>query len=762
MNAQPVISRRSFCLRSGALVLSFAIPLRPRAAAKQHLPGSLEKSPFLDAWIRIDEDGKITVFTGKVELGQGIKTAIVQVAAEELKVESSDIHLVTADTRLTADEQFTAGSHSLQDSGTAIRNAAAQVREILITKAAEQWMAGREQLTASHGLIQGPNGRSASYAELVAGAELHIEAMPTSALTSPENFTQMGKPVHRLDIPAKVTGGEAYIQDMRLPGMVHARLVRPPSAGAKLLNADLASVASMPGVLKVVRDGDYLAVIARDEFQAVQAMRRLAALSQWQELSRLPDENNLASYLTGLAADDAVVIEQRSAGPSSDARVFEARYTRAYQCHGSIGPSCALAQWVDGSLTVWTHTQGVFPDRKAIAEMLHLPEASVRCIHVEGSGCYGHNGADDAAADAALLARALPGIPVRVQWMREQEHLDEPYGPAMVTAAKASLNAQGLIEDWHYELWSNTHGTRPGGAAALLAARLINPPLTPKPQNVQITPEGSGDRNAIPLYSFANKKVFWHFLKEMPLRVSSLRSLGAYMNVFSIESFMDEMAMAAHADPVEFRLRHLDDPRARDVVTLAADKFSWGKRTVAANHGVGFAFARYKNLASYCAIACEVAVEPDTGDIRLIHATAAVDSGEIVNPDGIRNQTEGGILQSMSWTLFEAVQFNGTHVTSRDWASYPILRFAHVPTSVEVHLISRPAQPFLGAGEAAQGPAAGALSNAVANAIGVRIRDIPFTRTRVRNAINQRARTPDEKVPGLGREITLTSVVREI
>jgi nicotinate dehydrogenase subunit B len=735
------ISRRTFCLAGGALVVSFPLLLRPGdSAAAASLPGSLSKAPYLDAWIRIDADGKITVFTGKAELGQGIKTAIVQVAAEELKVEPLEIHLVTADTSLTADEQFTAGSHSLQDSGTAVRNAAAQMREILITKAAEQWLVGRDQLSASRGLIIASNGRSASYGELVTGTNWHIAAQPTSMLTAPENFTQMGRPVHRLDIPAKVTGAEAYIQDMRLPGMAHARVLRPPSTGAKLLHVDLASVSVMPGVLKVVCDGDYLAVIAREEFQAVQAMRRLAKLSHWQERSLLPAQDDLASYLTGLKADDVVVIEQRSTAPGPDTRVLEAKYTRSYQCHGSVGPSCALAQLSEGLMTVWTHTQGVFPDRKAIAEMLSLPEASVRCIHVEGSGCYGHNGADDAAADAALLARALPGTPVRVQWMREQEHLDEPYGPAMVTTAKAALNAQGRIEDWHYELWSNTHGTRPGGAAALLPARLIDPPFIPKPPKVQITPEGSGDRNAIPLYSFANKTVLWHFLKDMPLRVSSLRSLGAYMNVFSIESFMDELAAIANTDPVEFRLRHLDDWRAREVVTLAAEKFGWGKRAIAQNHGVGFAFARYKNLASYCAVACEIAVEPDTGDVRLVHATAAIDSGEIVNPDGIRNQTEGGILQSMSWTLFEAVRFNETRITTRDWATYPILRFAHVPDSVDVHIIPRPGQPFLGAGEAAQGPAAGALSNAVAKAIGTRIRDIPFTRARVKAAINSRQR----------------------
>ena len=733
----PSISRRSFCLAGGALVLSFPMLPRPTATHAAALPGSLSKAPYLDAWIRIDANGKISVFTGKAELGQGIKTAILQVAAEELKVDPPQIQMVTADTQLTANEQYTAGSHSLQDSGTAIRNAAAQVREILVGMAAERFALAADRLRAARGMITADDGRTLSYGQLVEGPILHVQARPISVLTPPDRFTQMGKSLPRIDIPAKLTGGAAYIQDMRLPGMVHARVVRPPSSGAKLLDADTAKVSRMPGVLSVIRDGNYLAVIAQEEFQAVQAMRALAKAANWRQQALLPPQSELGAYLVGLETRDAVVIDQRSPVAGAASRTLEAKYTRAYQCHGSIGPSCALALFEQGILTIWTHTQGVFPDRSAIAEMLHMREDAIRCIHVEGSGCYGHNGADDAAADAALLARSLPGKPVRVQWMREQEHLDEPYGPAMVTRAKARIDADGSILDWNYELWSNTHSTRPGGAAALLPARLLSAPFTPAPPTVHISPEGSGDRNAVPCYSFNNKKVVWHFLQDMPVRVSALRSLGAYMNVFSIESFMDEIAAANRIDPVEFRLRQLDDPRARAVVTLAAERFAWGKRPIAANHGVGFAFARYKNLASYCAVACEVAVEPDTGNVRLLQAVAAIDSGEVVNPDGIRNQTEGGILQSVSWTLFEAVQFDRTRVTSADWSSYPILRFAHVPDSIDVHLIPGPGQPFLGAGEAAQGPAAGALSNAVANAIGARIRDIPFTRARVKAAIKQ-------------------------
>jgi CO/xanthine dehydrogenase Mo-binding subunit len=386
-------------------------------------------------------------------------------------------------------------------------------------------------------------------------------------------------------------------------------------------------------------------------------------------------------------------------------------------------------------MTLWNHSQGVFPNRAAVAEMLALPQEKVRGIHLEGSGCYGHNGADDAAADAALIAKALPGVPVRVQWMREQEHLWEPYGPAMVTKVRAALDVTGRIIAWDYELWSNPHSTRPGPAGELLPARSLTHAFIPPTPHVQIAPEGSADRNAIPLYDFPNKHVVWHFLKDMPIRVSALRSLDAYMNVFSIESFMDELALAAGADPVEFRLRHLSDARAREVVSLAADKFGWTRAAMPRHHGRGFAFARYKNLAAYCAIACEVEIEPDIGRIRMVRAVAAVDAGEIVNPDGIRNQTEGGILQSMSWTLYEAVQFDATRITSADWSTYPILRFAAVPESIDVHLIPRPGQPFLGAGEAAQGPASAALANAVANAAGRRLRDIPFTPGRVKAAL---------------------------
>jgi nicotinate dehydrogenase subunit B len=396
-----------------------------------------------------------------------------------------------------------------------------------------------------------------------------------------------------------------------------------------------------------------------------------------------------------------------------------------------------VAQLTDDQMTVWTHTQGVYPDRAAIAEMLGMPAAKVRCIHVEGSGCYGHNGADDAAADAALIARAMSGTPVRVQWMREQEHAWEPFGPAMVNRIAASLDPDGRIANWNFEVWSNTHSMRPGAAGSLLAAQHMAQSFeVPAPKPLPL-PEGGGDRNAIPIYAFPNAKVTHHFIPEMPLRISAMRSLGAYQNVFAIESFMDELAGLAGIDPVAFRLMHLDDLRGREVIETAAEHFGWSKgQTPPTDHGFGFAFARYKNLAAYCAIASEVEIDRETGQARLVRAVAAVDSGQVVNPDGLTNQIEGAIMQSSSWTLYESVSFDDTRITSIDWQTYPILRFGAVPDSIEVHIINRPGLPFLGSGETGQGPAAASIANAIANATGKRLRDLPLTRKRIKDAID--------------------------
>lgn len=732
-------SRRGFLTGGGALIVSFALspPLATaQALSEQKLPGSLEKSPMLDSWIRIDSNGAITVFTGKAELGQGIKTGLIQLAAEELAVPFEAIRLVTADTALTPNEGYTAGSHSMQDSGTAIRNAAAQARTLLMGAAAARLQVPQDRLKAYDSGIVSDDGRKLGYGELVEGPLLHVRAEPQSQLISPSQYRLIGKSVPRVDIPAKVNGGAAFVHDLRLPGMVHARVVRPPSYRATLRRVDTDPIAKMPGVLTVYRDGNYLAVITEREYQAVVAMRALAKAAQWDETATLPEPGKAFEWLASQPTQQVPVLTGSGELPSGS-QVVEATYRRAYQMHGSIGPSCAVAQFKEGALTVWTHTQGVYPLRSAIAQLVRLPLEKVRCVQVEGAGCYGHNGADDVGADAALLAMALQGQPVRVQWMREQEHAWEPYGSVMTTKARAALSADGRITGWDYSVRSCTHATRPGPAGDLLPAWLIAQPIPqPAPKPIPL-PEGGGDRNAAPLYAIPDARVTYEFVPAMPLRVSALRGLGAYMNVFSIESFIDELAHAAKADPVEFRLRHLNDPRAQAVIKTAADRFGWAKHTMWHDRGRGFAFARYKNLAAYLAIAVEVALDRDSGRARLMRAVAAVDSGEAVNPDGIKNQIEGGILQSASWTLYESVTFDSTRITSRDWSGYPIMRFSAVPDEVEVHVINQPELPFLGTGEAAQGPTAAAIANAVADAAGIRLRDIPLTASHVRAAIGE-------------------------
>jgi CO/xanthine dehydrogenase Mo-binding subunit len=703
---------------------------------KLKLPGSLSTTPMLDAWIKIDQTGKVTVFTGKAELGTGVRTAMSQVAAEQLDLPFEAVHLVTADTAITPNEGYTAGSHTMADSGTAILNAAAQVRTLLAQAAAQRLGVDVTALKFERGVISTADGRKISYGEAVQGLDLHRPAQADSQIKDPRTHRVIGRPVRRLDIPGKVTGGQSYVQDLRLPGMVHGRVVRPPSYGATLVKFDPAAVEAMPGVVKVVRDGNYLAVVAQDEWQAIQAARALAAAVSWHEVDNMPAPADVYATLLKLPAQEIKVIDQkRAAAPA--AQTLHARYTKPYLVHGSIGPSCAVAHLDGDKLTVWSHTQGVFPLRGGLAEMLGMPPANVRCIHVEGSGCYGHNGADDVAADAALMARAVPGKPVRVQWMREDEHVFEPHSPAMVTDVKASLDANGNIVDWLYEIWSNSHNQRIDNAGRLMPTWFLAKPFIPAPPKPIPMPEGGGDRNSIPLYDIPNMQVQHHFLPDMPVRVSAMRGLGAYANVFTIESFMDELAVAAKVDPVEFRLRHLQNDRGRAVVALAADRFGWrshAKRPP--GRGIGFSFAQYKNLMSYMAIALELTVDRDSGEVRIERVVAAVDCGEIVNPDGVRNQIEGGILQSASWTLYEQLRFDKRHVKSYDWSTYPIMRFSQVPGAVEVHLIDRPGAPFLGAGEASQGPSSAAVANAIFDATGLRLRDLPIGGNGLRQALN--------------------------
>ncbi|WP_419735574.1 molybdopterin cofactor-binding domain-containing protein [Pseudomonas sp. COR18] len=739
MSSKTEFGRRAF-LQGSSLLMAFTLMPAARkvladtevdtlgtAVLAPDLPGSLRTNPYLDAWIRIGAEG-ITVYTGKVELGTGVRTALLQIAAERLDVAPGKVNFLTADTALTPNEGYTAGSHTIFDSGTALFNAAAQVRQMLLDSAARQWGMDVTTLKTGDAMISAPSGARMSYADAVAGVDLHQYAQARSPAISPEQFKLIGHAIPRLDIPAKVTGGAAFVQDMRLPGMLHARVIRPPRPGSQLTAFDARAIEDLPGVVAVLRDGNYLAVVAGDEWQAVKAMRAGYESATWSGGEVIPDQAIIHQLLPRLPSRRYPIRHEGSAAPSAG-KTYRARATKHYLMHGSIGPSCALAWFKDGTLTVWTHTQGVFPLRAGIAEMVGLAVTAVRCIHVEGAGCYGHNGADDAAADAALIAMRVPGVPVRVQWMREQENLWEPYSSAMITELEASLDRNGRIGNWKYELWTTPHNERITNAGRLVPARMLARPFTSMPSIPIAQPEGDGDRNAIPLYETGSSSIDMNFITQMPFRTSAMRSLGAHINVFAIEACLDELAGQAGVDPVEFRLAHLGDPRARAVIERARDEFGWPRRGAVPGSGIGMGFARYKNIMGYCAVAVEIQVHPQTGEIVIERVVTAVDVGQIVNPDGLRNQVEGGIVQSSSWTLFEAVSYDAGGVRSYDWSGYPILRFPQLPRHVEVHMIDQSGQPFLGAAEIVQGPMAAALGNAIADATGHRRLALPLART---------------------------------
>jgi nicotinate dehydrogenase subunit B len=742
MKIPTTLSRRDFLKTAGAIVVGFSwsVPgVLAQQASPARLPGSLNNNRMLDGWLRINADGTVTVFTGKCELGQGILTALAQITSDELDVAYERIEMVSADTARTPDEGMTAGSQSVENSGSALRYACAEARQILLGLAAAKLGTPADRLTVSDGTISGGSAR-VTYAELAREANLKREA---TAQVKPKSATQhkmIGKSIQRRDIPSKVTGGRSYVQDMRLPGMVFGRVVRPPSFRAQLASFDESAIKAMPGVVAVVRDGSFLGVAAEREEQAISAAEALRASAKWNETPDLPPSApELFEHLQKMRSQDSVVNQKIPAAPAGGKVVtHDATYTRPYQAHATMGPSCAVAQVKDGQYTVWTHSQGVFPLRKELNKVLGVPEANITCTHVEGAGCYGHNGADDVALDAILVARATGGRPVKLQWMRDDEFSWEPYGSAMVMKMRARLDESGSIVDWRHEVWSHPHSTRPisNPGGNLLAGGHIAKPVAQAPSPNIPQPAGGADRNAVPSYDFPSQQIVLHYITDLPIRTSALRGLGAYANVFALESFMDELAVAAGADPVEFRLRHMKDPRARAVIETCAQKAGWKpKQKGDGSNGRGFAFSRYKNLACYVAVAADVVVDRRTGKVRVTKAVSAVDAGLIVNPDGLINQIEGGFIQSASWTLKEHVTFDRQRITTRSWADYPILTFPEVP-AVEVHLVNRPDERSLGAGEGSQGPAVAAIANAFFNATGVRLRDLPFVPQRVKTALS--------------------------
>lgn len=695
------------------------------------IPFALATSRRLDRWVRVNSGGTVSVTTGKVEIGQGIVSAMAQMAADELDVGLHRVRMVPCNTVQSPDEGTTSGSRSVEEGGTAMRYACAEVRDLFLQAAARKLNASLESLSVDDGTIR-VRGRddTLTYWQLVPQVDIARDATGDVPPKQSAQLKIVGRDFPRVDIPQKVFGG-AYVHDLELPGMLHARVVRPPSYRARLQSIDETAARGLPGIVTVHRQGSFVGVIAEREEITVKAATLLAKSARWSESADLPDVDDLRGFLTAAPAD-VEVLSEKTGNTGTAKHSHRAAYSRPYIAHASIGPSCAVARWGDGgTLEVWSHCQGPYPLRDEIARILKIDVKGIVVRHMEGAGCYGHNGADDAAFDAVLLARAVPGRPVRLQWMREDEFGWEPYGPAMYVEMQGAVDAQGNVTDWRQDHYGNRHVCRPGRHPnpGLLAAWHWDMGFEPPPAiDPPLAIGGGSHRNAVPGYAFSNQRVTNHTVKAMPVRISTMRALGAYLNVFAIESFVDELAALAGIDPVEFRLRHHKDPRARAVIEAAAKLAGWNAHARSdGQRGMGIGYAQYKGIGNYVAVVAEVVVNRR---VRVPRVWCALDSGRVVSPNGIRNQAEGGVVQATSWTLREQVRFDRTRITSRNWEDYPILTFEEAP-HVQTMLVDHPDEPSVGVGEGMAGPTVAAIGNAIANALGVRVRDLPFTPERI-------------------------------
>ena len=698
------------------------------------LPDGLAENPRLDHWVSFPAEGTVTISTGKVEIGQGLLTAMIQIAAEELCVAPELISIQSGDTALTPDEGYTAGSRSIQYGGVALQSACAEIRQLFLEHVAAVEDCSPSDLAVSDGALTrhgSPTGHS--YWSLAGAVDLARDATGGAPLKPLNEYTIIGKSMPRMDLSDKLFGKPVFIHDLAFEDMLHARVIRQPGSAATIVSVDedaIRRVAKAP--LDFVRHGNFLAVVGEDETAVERAAETASDHVIWDGIEPInPLQEEARSLLQQPSID-------RTTGSSEDAertrglKKYESTYTRPHVAHASIAPSCALALFRDEHLQVWTHSQGVYPLRNALARSLALPSTAITVKHVQGPGCYGHNGADDVAGDAAIIASRIPGRPVRVRWRREEEFAYEPVGPAMAVKVRAALDESGKPVDWTTEIWSGAHSSRPGNKGRLLAESAL-PGAAPVEKPSLPAGEEGGTRNGVTLYDCPAQRIVHHFIPETPVRTSALRGLGAMPNIFSTECFIDELAEMAGADSVAYRLSLLTDSRACGVIQRVSEMCDWQENeAVGAGRARGIGFARYKNLAAYAAVVAEVEVDED---IRLLRVWCAADGGLIVNPDGAINQLEGGIIQAASWVLKEQVRLDGSGVGSRDWESYPVLRFDEVP-EVTVALVNPDSDnPPLGVGEATVGPAAAAIGNAVARALGTRLRDLPLTRERMMAAL---------------------------
>jgi CO/xanthine dehydrogenase Mo-binding subunit len=743
-------TRRDFLQTGGALVVAFAWrqsgkrgdpPALQEAVAGARGTSGASSDPALDqldSWLAVGADGSITLYSGKVELGTGVETALSQIVAEELDVPIGRVTVIQGSTGLVPDQGYTAGSRTLQSGGVQIRQAAATARQALLALAAARLGAPASALAVRNGTVFA-GARSVSYAELTGGRHFARAVDRAAPLKQPSAYTTVGRAVRRVELPAKVYGTHVYVHNVRVPGMLHGRVVRPTAIGATLGAIDDHAARAIPGVVDIVQRANFVGVVAVREENAIEAARALD-VTWTPPATPLPSLHDMYDAMHTTASRERVLtsIGNVDAPLADGARQLQATYFTPYQSHGSIGPSCAVADVRDDEATVWSGTQGSYALRDALAELLGVAPERVRVVWTEASGCYGHNGADDAAADAALLSQAVHR-PVRVQWSRADELGWDPKSPAMRMDVRGAVDARGRVVVWDYAVTTPTHSTRPGGHAGnLLAGQLLG--LTGR------SGFGGGDRNARHNYIFPADRVVSRQFEHGPLRPSAMRGLGAPANLFATESFMDELAAVAHVDPIQFRLGHLQDPRGIAVIQRVAELSGWEPRPSprriaragdsAMEVGRGIAFAQYENQFAYIATIAEVEVHPASGRVRVRRACVAFDCGLIVNPDGLRNQIEGATIQGISRALLEAVRYDDRAVTSVDWKTYPILAFPDVPDTVEVALLNHPDQPAWGAGEPATCTVAGAIANAIFDATGARVRAVPFTPERVRAALS--------------------------
>ncbi len=726
-------TRREFLIGTGALVVSFSLApgARAQTAGPQPKPLGLDQ---VDTFLAVHKDGSVTMYTGKVDLGTGIRIALPQMVAEELDVALGKVKLVEGDTALTPDQGPTWGSLSVQVAGVQLRQAAATARKALIEMAVQKLGMPSSDLAVKDGVVfvRAEPHRRVAYAELIGDQAFDLKVDKDAPLKNPKDHTIVGQPVPRPDVTAKVTGTHTYMQDFRVPGMLHARVVRPPAMEATLQSVDESSVKGIKGA-RVVRQGSFLAVVAESEWAAVKGARQLKAT--WSSWEGLPEQSKLWEHVrnTPVAKDDVAVNQgDPKAAMARAAKTIKATYDFAVHTHGSMGPSCAVADVKDGKAMIWSPSQAPHWLRRELGATLQMDPANIRIQYLDGAGCYGRNGHEDATADAALISKLI-GKPVRVQWSRADEHGWDPKGPPTLVEISAGLDAQGTIIGWDSELWVPKADITewPRTLAATLAGIPQKPAINP----------GNIHRNLDPSYPFAHQRAVAHRLDSTPFRPSWIRTPGRMQNTYANAVFIDECAAAAGADPVEYRLRYLTDPRGIAVLRAAAHLAKWDTRpspraaqTGPVARGRGIAYVKYENARTYVAGVAEVEVNRQTGAVRCTRFFVAHDCGQIINPDGVRAQIEGNIIQTVSRTLKEELRWNRSRVTSVDWMSYPILKFPEVPEIV-MELINRPNDPPWGVGEPAACLPPPALSNAIFDAVGVRFRSVPFTAVKVRAGV---------------------------